>query len=263
MTDVPKKTFDDRTSGAALPGMVGLRNFDEGVVTTLGAEVSDEFQSYYIPSSKISPLLPPPGLPGIPVTFSHPEDIFERYRIPAIVVRRDDIAPASQRWHPSLQVARVPLEGANPIEARRGDPLDPTIYAGFDQYAAQKQPYPFDITYTLSLIARHRGHGPTETRANRAPTSGGSPINQVNALLDYVLRIYKPYSHVVVVDSMGDSRPYFSFLEAVSHIDEVPEVTERVLGFALTLRVEAELDLYDLETQRAVSGWLTMNESVV
>lgn len=262
MVDVPKKTFDDRTRGTALPGTVGLRNFDEGVVLTLGAELSEEFQNYYIPTSRVAPLLPPPELPGIPVTFSHPEDLFERYRIPAIIVRRDDIAPASQRWHPSMHVARVPMEGANSIEVRRGDPLNPTVYSGFDKYVAQPQAFPFDITYTLSLVARHRGHGPAESREKRAPTAGGSPISQVNTLLDYALKIYNPFSHVVVIDSMGDYRPYFSFVDAVSQIDEVPEVTERVLGFALTLRVEAELDLNDPVVQRAVRDWLTINENL-
>jgi hypothetical protein len=36
-------------------------------------------------------------------------------------------------------------------------------------------------------------------------------------------------------------------------IDDVPEVADRVIAFAVTLRVEAELDLNDPITQKAVA----------
>ncbi len=78
--------------------------------------------------------------------------------------------------------------------------------------------------------------------------------------MDYVLRIYQPYSRVLVTDSVGDCRDYAAFMESISHLDEVPEVTDRVLGFAVTLRVEAELDLNDPRVHKAVLGPLTVRE---
>jgi hypothetical protein len=52
-------------------------------------------------------------------------------------------------------------------------------------------------------------------------------------------------------------------MEAVSSLDEVPEVTERILGAAVTLRVEAELDLKDPVVKTAVTSALTMRTEVL
>lgn len=259
----------DREAGRALPGFVGLRNFDEGVVRTMGAEVMrterSGFRNYFVPTEKIGPVQPAPGLPGIPITFSHPEDIYERYRQPVIVVRRDDIAPSLSRWHPGMVTARYPSTGAQPVQTQYGNgPNAPTL-SGYNKYDTKQAAVPFDISYTLSVLARHRGKGADLRKA--VPTgfegASGSPRNQVNQILDYLLRIYAPFSQVRVLDSLGDTRLYSTFMEAVSPLDEVPEITERVLGFALTLRVEAELDLKDPETAQAVGRPLTLSTEVL
>ncbi len=262
----PTQDFDAREAGRAPAGRVGLRNFDQGVVETLGAEVFDSgtgLSNYFIATSRIAPVEPAPGLPGIPITFSHPEDIWERYRQPVIVIRRDDIAPAMTRWHPGMVTYRTPALGAKPVSVRLGPTTG--VVAGYDKYEQKEQAVPFDITYTISILARHRGKGPLPRRGDPAKFTGaaGSPRNQVNAILDYCLRIYAPYTAVLVRDSLDDIRTYSAFMEAISHLDEVPEVTERVLGFALTLRVEAELDLRDPVTQRAVTAPLTMSTTVL
>jgi hypothetical protein len=72
------------------------------------------------------------------------------------------------------------------------------------------------------------------------------------------MRTYQPYCEVRIRDSIGDVRGYESFCEGPSHLDEVSEVVERVIGFALTLRVEAELDLNDADTSFAA---LTLNQT--
>lgn len=253
-------TLEERVMGIRPKGYVGLRNFDEGVVETMGATVDEERQNYFIMADKLAPMAPPPGLPGIPVTFSHPEDIFERYRLPVIVVRRDDIAPALQRWHPGAEQWHAPAEGARPVSVEVGDPKFPTTLSGFDRYETQQQAAPFDITYSITIMARHRGFGPADRKGHRNPSGDGSPKTQVNQALDYVLRHYQPYTTVWVKDSLGDNRGYSAFMEAISHLDEVPEVTDRVLGFALTLRVEAELDLNEPIVRKAVAGPLTVRE---
>lgn len=246
----------NRQDGSAPSGFVGLRNFDEGIVLTLGAVVDTERNNYFIPESKVTPVQAPPGLPGIPVTFSHPEDVFERYRLPVVVVRRDDISPATNRWHPGMTVWRVPAQSAKTLSVEVGN----DVVTGFDSYEVQQQAVPFDITYTISILARHRGFGPADRKGARNPVAAGSPRTQVNQILDYVLRIYQPYCRVLLRDSVGDYRSYEAFMEAISHLDEVPEVTDRVIGFALTLRVEAELDLNDPITHKAVLGPLTVRE---
>lgn len=233
----PRGTLEDREAGRAPTGTVGLRNFDQGLLETLGAVIIE--QNYWILASAVLPVVPPPGSPGIPVVFSHPEDLFERYKLPVISVRRDDISPALQRWHPGMQMYRAPAAGARPVEVSRGDPLNPTVLSGFDRYEYREQAAPFDITYTISVLARHRGFGP----AGDTPSGTASPKTQVNALFNYVLRIFAPYTSILLRDDLGDLRSYSAFMEGTSHLDELAQVTERVIGFALTLRVEAELDL--------------------
>lgn len=268
---IPTGDVEAREAGSAPSGLVGLRNFDAGVVETLGAEVHEvdtgkgPHSNYYITPSRTFPVEPAPGLPGVPITFSHPEDVYARYRQPIIVVRRDDISPAMNRWHPGQKSWKAPAQEANPVTVViNPDTFGETRLHGFDRYETKDTGVPFDITYSIQIYARHRGKGPLPKKGKPTGFTGapGSPRNQVNAVLDYVLRRYAPYSQVTVEDSLGDTRKYSSFMEAVSHLDEVPEVTERVLGFAVTLRVEAELDLSDPVVQRAAMG-LTLRSEVL
>jgi hypothetical protein len=75
-----------------------------------------------------------------------------------------------------------------------------------------------------------------------------------NKILAYVLSIYQPYSAVLVYDSEGDRRSYEAFLDAMAPLDNVPGVGERVIGFALSLRVEAELDINTPKDYATVSS---------
>lgn len=260
-----------RANGQAPNGVVGLRNFDEGVVLTLGAEALEvdtgkgPHSNFFI-TTGLLPVEPAPGLPGVPITFSHPEDIWERYRQPVIVIRRDDITPAMNRWHPNTVEYRAPARGANEVTVTFGENTTTEVQVtGYDRYEEKQQAVPFDLTYTISIFARHRGKGPLPPRNKPTGFTGaeGSPRNQVNRIFDYVLRRFPPYGQIYVTDSLGDRRRYSTFMEAVSHLDEVPEVTERVLGFALTVRVEAELDLSDPEVKRAATSPLTVRTEVL
>lgn len=248
----PAGSAEQRALGARPPGMVYLRSFDEGIVRTLRAEVVDG--NYWINDPRLFSVEPAPGQPGVPVTFAFPDDNYEHWRVPVLVIRRDDIQPAMNRWHPGMVVSRSPAEGANPLSATvPTGPLTSTVLQGFDRYEVQQQAVPFDLTYTLSIMARHRGFGDKQPIGH--PVRGlASPRTQANRLLDYVLRVYQPYSSVFVWDSNDEIRTYECFMEAVSHLDEVAEVTNRMIGFAVTLRVEAELDLSDPQVRAAVRG---------
>ncbi len=166
-----------------------------------------------------------PGATGLHVTFFFPEDTQEKFRIPGIVLTRDDISPSMNRWHPGSMQYRAPAKGAHPVTVGGRQ--------GFDKMEELQQAIPFDITYSLMVYARTR--------------------NQGNILLDYILRIYPPYCNVKVQDSEGDYRLYSAFMESLGMIDDVPDVGDRVIAFAVTLRVEAELDLNDPVTQNTVT----------
>lgn len=230
-----------RQAGGQRTGTVGLRDFDRGVVETLKAVVINnaEGQPNYwltelggIPLADIDMPLAPPGMPGIPITFAFPEDIYEHWRKPGIIVSRDDASPAMQRYHPGAMQYNAPAKNARPV-----------VYGtqtGFSSMETLSQAVPFDLIYTINII-----------------TIGSR--NLANKLLDHVLRIYPPYAAIYVLDSVGDQRTYSAWMDGVSMLDELADVSERSIGFAVTLRVEAEFDLSDPEIRPTATGRATVN----
>ena len=154
----------------------------------------------------------------------------------------------TQRWHPGLLQYRIASSFGRPTvtNSNPGNPDAPDL-TGFDAVEELQQAAPYDINYTISILARNRGGG----------------TNQANGILRAILRVYQPYCRIQVFDSLGDGRTYEAFQESISMLDEVPEVVDRVIGFAVTLRVEAELDLNDPETKRTVTQLATINTSVL
>lgn len=217
-----------RKDGIRRTGTVDLRSFDEGVVVTLGATIrpSDIAKDgdYYLDVAGVSP---PPGFPGVPVAFAFPEDVFDKYFIPAIIVRRDDLSADMVRWHPGLEQYRAPAKGARLLTA-----VTPAgVKQGWDKLETLPQAEPLDLMYTISIVAKHR--------------TGIGGRHEVNAVFRHVMSVYQAYSTVQVTDSIGDVRLYQAFREGVAVLDDLPEVGGRVVGFAVTLRVSAELDFVD------------------
>lgn len=204
---------------------------------TLGAEIFEVYEgmNYFIVPSKFrflkDAVSPPPGAPGIPVTFAAPEDVFEKWKVPVIVVRREDFTPAMERWHSKgARQYRAAAEDAVPVEARGR--------TGFDKIEEAEQATPYDFSYSIIVQARHRG----------AP----GIRNQANALLHHILRVYPTYCAVRVRDSIGDYRGYDAFSEGASSQDDLFEVADRMISFSVSLRVEGELDLSDPMVYRTV-----------
>lgn len=194
-------------------GQVFLRNFDAGVVETLGAEIrvreinKEKKQSYYLDIEGV-------GV-DIPVIMASPEVVFEQQYLPSIIIRREEPSFAANRW-PSIGSAyRMPT---GPVVVVNG-------VSGQKGKEAQPFAYPYDITYAIEGIARLR--------------------NQAVRMLDKIMRVYKPYGKVKLKDSLGEMRSYEAFVEGVSNLDEVVDAAERMSGFALSLRVVGELDLVD------------------
>lgn len=235
ITQAELDRYQASVEGRARTGRVGLRNFDQGVVETLGAFIEKE--NYWLTVEGIDP---PPGIPGVPVTFSFPEDVYEKYKLPVLMVRRDDISPAMQRWHPGTLQYRAPATQALPASTT----ISGVALTGFDRYEEAQQAVPFDLMYSLQVSARYRG-------ALRSK-------NHTNALLQYVLEVYPPYCRVVLKDSLDTVRSYEAFMEGITPMDDAGDVADRTLGFVITLRVEGELDLHDPVVRRAVTQAATV-----
>lgn len=231
MAETGQQSLEQRILGLERQGDVFLRPFDEGIVVTLGAKIVDD--NYYLTLPSVST---PPGLPGIPVTFAYPEDVFEKHVIPAIIVRRDDISADMQRWHPGKEHWKVPGEGS--LQVGSPIPNDPRV--SWDRSETKYQSEPVDIMYTISILARHR--------------QGIGLRREVNEILKKVLSVYQVYGRVIVKDSLGDSRTYEAFREGISVLDDLSDVAGRMVGFAVTVRVEAEFDLVAPRTSRTVTA---------
>ena len=247
----------ERLNGRAPTGTVDLRCFDQGVVTTMGAGLhtvtmpsGETLRNYFLDVPLTKGRVGRPGLPGVPIIFAFPEDVFEKYDYPLISIRRDDINPTMNRWHPGTLQYRAPAVNASQevVNSNPGVTGAPDL-TGFNQVEQLQQATPYDITYTISILARNRG--------------GMGQTNQANAILKSVLKTYPPYSFIEVIDSIGDIRTYECFQESVSHLDEVPEVADRVIGFAVTIRVEGELDLGDAELHNTVTSLPSITTEVL
>lgn len=247
MSDPSEDAFEDRRQGRKPCGQVSIRDFDVGVIRTLGTTAFDAVTGKYAAGEYITTLTgscPPDGLPGVPVVFGNPEDVFKNYTDPMILVTRGDISPALDRWHPGTlqynaagdgaQIANINLPGGSSV-------------TGFDRAEVMGQAWPFDIMYTVSVRARFRGAG---QRTNTADT-----------LIRHVMRTYPPYGKVDVTDSIGDLRGYEAFNEGIATVDTLEEIRDREIGFAITLRVEAELDYKDAHTVRTVTRRARINSS--
>ena len=247
----------ERRFGRSPTGIVGLRDFDKGVVTTMGATLEtattlngEVGRNYFLNVETVRGRVGRPGLPGVPVIFAFPESVLEKYDYPLIWIRSDDITPTMNRWHPGTLQYRAPSQTANPVVVNT-NPLDPLNEptSSWDQVEQLQQAAPYDITYSISILARNRG--------------GMGQTNQANAIFHQVLKTYQPYSLVRVEDSLGDERTYSCFQESISHLDEVPEVADRVIGFSITIRVEAELDLLEPELHNTVTSLPTITTEVL
>ena len=226
----------DRYLGFQDNGIVTLRDFDAGVIETLKAVPTKEngINGYFIPYETIG-VEAPPGLPGIPVVFAYPEDQFQRYKLPMIVVRRDSMEAAMQRWHPGATQFRAP--------AKNADPLTVGANIGYTKMNSRPQAVPYDLLYTIIIVSKYRGGG---------EKSNTAPIAHLNALLWHVQKIYPPYSKVYVKDSTGDYRSYSVFVDNITSSDESIAVADRVVGFEMPIRIEGELDLNDAYSHETV-----------
>ena len=219
---MPPNTFPRREAGLERTGQVYLRDFDEGVKITLRPILDN--QVYYLDVPGVNG---PPGKPGVPLIFANPEEILTKKHIPSVSIQRDSIAPTMNRWHGTdqLQYRTAALGALTKSVTTPGG----VVVTGVDSTEQLTQAIPHDIGYTITIYA--------STRDGQA--------SHAQAILRYVQRIYQPYSVVYVKDSVGDFRTYSAYMEGVAILDTVAEVGERHIGFALTLRVEAELDLND------------------
>lgn len=206
----------------ARTGTVFLRDFDEGVVRTMGAELieiqldGESVQDYAL---RVDGVTGPDGYGGyVPVIWQNPEDVYQEGLLPQVVVSRTSVVPAMARWFPGGYEYRTPAANARTVTAGNG--VQGPSMLEFKPWA-----YPYDITYEIHLRARLRG--------------------QSDQMLKKVGQKFWAYGQIYLVDSEGSERGYYAFQESLDNLDEVADIADRVLGWTISLRCEAELDFND------------------
>lgn len=206
----------------AVTGSIGLRDFDKGVQETLGAilvETENEGTKYFLQSKSLNE--------DVPVVMATHEAIFREYKLPSIVIKRGDPTLALNRYVGGYAY-REPVGDGVEIDDIYGNIVGSTLYV------SRPTSYPFDIVYDIQVLHKFQG--------------------LAIKLLDEVLRVYKPVSKVLVKDTERDERSYTVFVQGVAGVSEFLDVTGRVQGFIVTLKVEAEIDLCDeLDPVKAVN----------
>lgn len=210
-------------------GQVFIRNFDKGIMDSIGA-VPDPYRYIVLDNKKI----PDPcykltvGEKEIPVYFSNPEQAFKNKIFPFITVLREDLAPAPSRW---MGGAQLEYKYSNPNSGFSVEGV-----SGYLEKESKYQAYPYDMTYTISCWDRYEG--PSQD------------------IIHTVLRALPPVGRLIVYDSLNLMRTYEYYHEgSLVPLVELLDPSARAMGFALTIRVEGELDLQDPFSNTAVTGF--------
>lgn len=221
-------------------GVVCLQDFDRGVVTSAGGqlvdvEVDGDVRKMYAlecPGLREYPdranmpeeLRQIPFLPDgfVPVFFAHPEEVFQHYILPCVVVRRSSITPNFERA-PWWGFQRAPSPDANQVHVKIGFN---EFVSGYDKYCVKWNPIPFDIGYEVHVLGR--------LQLDALP------------LLKCVLKRFRPpWWSIEVFDDQQCRRLYDAGDLGISDISELVDVEDRTIGFSLSFTLRGELDLDD------------------
>jgi hypothetical protein len=194
-------------------GIVSVRHFDEGIPYSMGATrlPDEEFRTYAFPVH-----FPDGTLQNINVYFAQPEQIYRKKVYPFVTISRE-FEPAMSRWM-----------GMGQLEYRSGvgDGMILNGVSGFGSYGSKIQAFPYDFTYTISCFHRYE--------------------NEVQPILSKLLKLFPPLGKLIVFDSLRLLRTYEAYTETpVVNLSELLDPVSRLRGYALTVRVEGELDLIE------------------
>lgn len=209
---------------------VSLRDFDQGMIESLGAKLISftidgaTRQAYALSIDGLRPNLEYYGQ-HVPVFFSTPEDVFQPFRYPCVVVRRNDLRAAFER-SPFYGSQRVPAPDAKPVAIAAGN----GVLRGYSKYVTAVLPVPFDIGYDLQLYARTQATG--------------------LVLLKRILQTCRPpFFSVAIRDSLGDRRLYDAGEVTIASNNELSDVADRTIAWTISFDIRGELDLQDQQIE--------------
>jgi len=216
-------------------GTLNLRDWDEGCMKTLGADI--EYYQVDGETRGIYAVAVPYLNSGfadignkVPCQFQDPEDVYQFFRLPCFQFRHNDLTPAFDRHPWYTWVARAPAKDAQEVILADGT-------KGYSRYDNQWRATQFDITYDCMVLARRK--------------------QEALLMLQYALRHFiPPWFIFKVVDSKGDVREYDAGEVSISNTSELADIAERTVGYTISFTVRAEIDIHD---DRVYSAMLEPN----
>lgn len=210
-------------------GHVDLIDYDLAVTRQTGAILDTEQNEWYLPLSFYieDPAIGPVAIERALVVYKRPEPTQVQHEVPQIAIIRDDIDPDPTRLYSPTVQYRLPAPGATPVSAYCA-PLGRDII-GYDCYETKDKEVPYNLTYTIECWSRYRVPAQTllQMMMKRFPLRGTLTVTATEEA-----------GRNVTCD-----RTYLFFQEGIADLTEVNSMVERIPGFALTIRVEAELTL--------------------
>lgn len=213
-------------------GVVTIRDFDVGLMNTLGFQVRTVKKTEFEDLSLFEPTFAGlsrgfVNIPGINSSFDsslndevtivvqYPDFVVTNDMLPAIIITRDTIDFDGTRnfgWEAQYKDA---AEGS--VKKTIGD------FRGFDKVVIKTMAMPIDIFYTIYTFGRFR--------------------SQTNLLFHWVMDRFKFVSGIRVKDSLGDSRFYDTVFQGFGEVSEITDVGKRIIGYSIVIIVRGEIDV--------------------
>ena len=232
--------------GETFYGTMFLRQYDQGLIETLGAELievvkdGERSRAYAIDLRGMRCIGPDIYGGKIPVMFGPPDPVMEPYLLPVVIVRRGDPVPDWVRWEPGGTAYKLPADGAKETSVSIGTNGDTA--SGYDKYETRKKEVPFNIPYDIELRSTKQW--------------------QKSVLLQHALKKLFPRS-LFVIDTAGNDRTYAFDLDSTASADDLADVSDRTLVQIVSITVFAGLDIREPLVWTAAQSLMELNTEVL
>lgn len=203
---------------------ITLRAYDKGAFETLGAElqaynIDGETRSVYareFPGVTTSI----DGMNGrVPFFFAMPEDVYQSFVLPCVLIRRTSMTPAFERA-PWYGYERKPDVNANPVTITKPDG---STIQGYDAYAEKTASTPMNIGYDVQVYARTQ--------------------NDFLMIFQTIMMTMRPpFFTFGAIDSGNELRLYDAGPVSIADSSELSQLGDRTISATISFEVQGEID---------------------
>jgi hypothetical protein len=201
-------------------GDVDLLDWDDAMIRGFGALWDEYKNEFYLPLNGIFVKVEGRQVPidKALVVYKRPEPSQITAILPMIAVIRDSVVPADIRLQSQTEQYRLPAAGMTDIQrVSAGGEL------GWTEYETKDYERPYDMFYTFECWSKYR------------------TVSQM--LLMMVMRAFPERGTVTLTDGIGNPRVYATYQQGTNDLTDVSSMVERVPGYSVSIRAEAELTL--------------------